>query len=278
MKSNFRITTLVENTVNKQGLFSEHGLSLWLELDDKKFLFDTGQSEQFVKNAHKMQIDLKQADAILLSHGHYDHTGGLVCATSIKPGIDIYAHEAAFNKKFAMNPNGTARLGSVKNLNIGKVKQRANLIKIDQPTEIHNGLYMTGPIPRLTDFEDTGGPFYKDQVCQIPDEIIDDQAAFLVTDSGTIVILGCAHSGVINTLKYILQLTSYSPIKMVIGGMHLVNANDERIEKTITGLKDIGVEQFWPCHCTGIKGIAKLWEAFPGQCHQCATGTTIEIE
>ena len=137
---------------------------------------------------------------------------------------------------------------------------------------------MTGPVPRLTDFEDTGGPFFLDEACTRPDPLEDDQSVFLDTTEGTVVLLGCAHSGIINTLRYIRQLTDNHPIQAVIGGMHLVGASSHRIERTIEELKRIGVERLAPAHCTGMPATVALWNAFPGRCQACPVGTRFEFD
>jgi 7,8-dihydropterin-6-yl-methyl-4-(beta-D-ribofuranosyl)aminobenzene 5'-phosphate synthase len=137
---------------------------------------------------------------------------------------------------------------------------------------------VTGPVPRLTDFEDTGGPFFLDEACTKPDTLEDDQSVFFDTIEGTVVLLGCAHSGVINKLRYIRQLTDNRPIRAVIGGMHLVGASPHRIERTIEELQRIGVERLAPAHCTGMPATVALWNAFPAGCVTCHVGKTFNFE
>lgn len=272
-----RITVLVEDTVNARGLLAEHGLAFWIELNGKKILFDTGQSNLIISNSQKLGIDLKTTDAILLSHGHYDHTGGLTDVLDITSRPHVYAHHKAFAPKYTRNPDGTSRKGGMTGTSENVVRQKTLFTPITGPTEVCDGLYLTGPIPRENDFEDTGGPFFKDVACTIPDDIQDDQAALIVNDSGVTVVLGCAHSGVINTLHYIQKLTDFSPINTLIGGMHLVSASPERFDGTISELRKINIERFLPCHCTGISGIARLWQEFPDRCSACPVGTVIEL-
>jgi 7,8-dihydropterin-6-yl-methyl-4-(beta-D-ribofuranosyl)aminobenzene 5'-phosphate synthase len=151
-------------------------------------------------------------------------------------------------------------------------------IATTQPTTVFDGLTVTGPVPRMSGFEDTGGQFFLDEACTRPDPLEDDQSVFFDTTQGTVVLLGCAHSGIINTLRYIRQLTDNRPVHAVIGGMHLVNASSHRIERTVEELQQIGVGRLAPAHCTGMPATVALWNAFPGQCQTCPVGTRFEFE
>ena len=113
---------------------------------------------------------------------------------------------------------------------------------------------------------------------QQPDPLIDDEAVFFESSLGTVVLLGCAHAGVINTLEYVRQLTSNSPIHAVMGGMHLVNASPERIDQTDKAIRKLGANSLTPAHCTGMTAMMKLWSAFPGKCVPCTVGTTVQFE
>jgi 7,8-dihydropterin-6-yl-methyl-4-(beta-D-ribofuranosyl)aminobenzene 5'-phosphate synthase len=272
-----RITVLVENTAGGRGLLAEHGLSYWIELGDKKFLFDTGQGNVLLNNAGRMGIRFNQVDAIALSHGHYDHTGGLGKALRSSRATTVYAHPAAFDAKYARSPDGTARDVGMPDLDEQMVGDMAELTLVKRPTDVCEGFWLTGPVPRKTNFEDTGGAFFEDRACTKPDDLVDDQAAFIETPAGTIVILGCAHAGVINTLMYIQALTNGRPIHTVIGGMHLLNASPERIDKTVADLRRLDVQHLSPCHCTGFGPMARLWNEFPGKCVACPVGTVVEV-
>jgi len=269
------ITVLVEDTVARRGLLAEHGLAFWIELGGKRVLFDTGQGMVLGHNARGLGIRLEQADAIVLSHGHYDHTSGLGDALRLAPGVPVYAHPAAGQPKYARNPDGTGR-------DIGMpdrdgVQSRAAFVWVDAPSEVGEGLMLTGPVPRTTDFEDTGGAFFLDSSCTQPDDLIDDQAAFVETPSGTCVVLGCAHAGIINTLHHVRTLTGNRPIHTVVGGMHLLNASPFRMSRTVAELRRLGVRRLLPCHCTGFAAMAQLWTEFPHACAGCPVGTVLDL-
>ena len=274
-----RITVLVENTAEGAGILAEHGLAYWIDWDGHKVLFDTGQGNVLANNAYRMNIPLREADAIVLSHGHYDHTGGLAEALKTSRPVTVYAHPAAFAPKYARKPDGSANEIGMPHLAERAIRSLHNrLVYTDQPTPVVDRLTVTGPVPRLTDFEDTGGPFFLDQACTKPDPLEDDQSVFFDTVEGTVVLLGCAHSGIINTLQYIRQLTGDRPIRAVIGGMHLGAASSERIERTIEELQRIGVQQLAPGHCTGMPATVALWTAFSTICVACHVGKTFEFK
>jgi 7,8-dihydropterin-6-yl-methyl-4-(beta-D-ribofuranosyl)aminobenzene 5'-phosphate synthase len=271
-----KITVLVENTAGKRELLAEHGLSFLIESGRNKILFDTGQGLALRHNTEKLNVDLKTITAVVLSHGHYDHTGGLTFALNGMNCPRIYVHPEAFDLKYARNLDGSSREVGMTAGNKITAGELAEIIFVEEKTEIAPGLFLTGPIPRVTEFEDTGGPFFKDVACTIPDDLPDDQAAFIETEKGTVVILGCAHSGVINTLRYVQTLTGNRPIHSVIGGMHLVNAGTERIERTLEELRRFNLQRLIPCHCTGFGAIARLWNEFPGICNPCPSGAVFD--
>ncbi|MBT3289286.1 MAG: MBL fold metallo-hydrolase [Victivallales bacterium] len=271
------ITVLVEDTANCRGLLAEPGLAFWIELGGKRVLFDTGQGVALGSNAAQLGIRLEQADAIVLSHGHHDHTGGLGEAVAAAPSVPVYAHPAAYLQKYARNPDGTAREIGMLNRDRDGVHAQGALVWVDGPTEVCEGLMLTGPVPRTTDFEDTGGAFFRDQACTEPDDLVDDQAAFIEGANGTHVILGCAHAGIINALQYVRTLTGSRPIHTVVGGMHLLHASPVRVGRTVDELRRLGVSRLVPCHCTGLAATVRLWSEFPDACASCPVGTVLDL-
>ncbi|HIJ72484.1 MAG TPA: MBL fold metallo-hydrolase [Candidatus Hydrogenedentes bacterium] len=270
-----RLTTLVDNTVGCPGLLGEHGLAFWIETGALRVLFDTGSGAVLGPNAATLGVDLATTDAVVLSHGHYDHTGALSHVLDAAPRAEVFAHPAAFRAKYARKDDGAARYIGVPSPVEEAVRQQGGgLMLSDEPTEIANGLVVTGEVPRATDFEDTGGPFFLDENCTCPDPLLDDQALFFSVAQGTVVILGCSHAGLINTLQYLRQLTNGRPIHAVIGGMHLLSASEERINQTIKALQRFRVNCVGPAHCTGIAATVSLWSAFPKECRPCTVGAT----
>jgi len=272
-----RITVLIENTASSHGLLAEHGLAYWIDTGSHHIVFDTGQGLNGVLpgNARQLDIPLQSTTHIVLSHGHYDHTGGLQHMLAVAPQATVYAHSAAFRPKYTKgNDSATREIGSQLSENECR-NNAAELVWTDKPTEICAGIYVTGEIPRTTSFEDTGGNFFLDQAGHNRDPLLDDQALFFATENGTVILLGCAHAGVINTLQYIRQLTNDAPIHTVMGGMHLVNATPERRAKTLAALKELRIEHLGPAHCTGAVATAEILSEFPNRCFSCHAGVRL---
>ena len=273
-----RIIVLADNSAGTRGMLAEHGLALWIELGGHRVLFDTGQGLVLGPNAGVLGVDLEMTEAVLLSHGHYDHTGGLGEVLRLARGPRLYAHSAAFAEKYARNPDGTSRDIGLPGRDDVLARVRDSLVLVDGPAEVTTGLHVTGPVPRVTAFEDTGGAFFLDAACTRPDPLVDDQAVYFETAAGTVVLLGCGHAGMINTLLYVRTLTDNRPIRAVIGGMHLRSASDERVGRTIVELERMGAPRLFPCHCTGFTASARLWHAFPDRCAPCTVGAVVEFD
>lgn len=279
MRKKVKVSVVVENTAGKDGTIAEHGMCFWLETGSTYVIFDTGQGGVLLHNAGIMGISLEQAEFVALSHGHYDHIGGLKTVLQLSHNPKVYAHPAAFQPKFACNEYGQSRKTGMPAMNEKSVRKLADdIIFTIKPTQITDSLFVTGEIPRITEFEDTGGPFFLDEGCIKPDPFLDDQALFFESSRGIVVLLGCAHAGVINTLLYIQQLTHGKPIHAVMGGMHLLSASRERMIKTIEHLSRINPDLLGPVHCTGQAATAELWEAFPQKCFSCPVGTSMEFD
>ncbi|WPF89031.1 MBL fold metallo-hydrolase [Cyanobacterium aponinum AL20118] len=274
MISSLKITILVENTAGGRGLLGEHGLSFLIEADNSRILFDTGQGMTLIHNGDILGVSLNNLDAIALSHGHYDHSGGLVHLLPLCKNTDLYLHPNALMPKYS--PRGDIGF-SLDEETLSRSFQR--VIKTEKPTEIAKDIYITGSIPRNHPLEDTGGLFWHDQNHHEVDPILDDQALYLDTYKGLFVILGCAHAGVINTLDYISQITNKKEIYGVIGGMHLLRASQERLMTTVETLKKYNIQLLGANHCTGIDAISFLWHELKSiDCRDCRVGTILEIE
>lgn len=257
-----RITILIDNH-DVVGLTAEHGLSLWIEKGNHRILFDTGQSGAFAGNASRLGIDLQLADGIVLSHGHYDHTGGLSQALRVAHRAAVYCHPAAVTPRYSLTTTTplSIRMPPAAQMALDRLPLN-KLHWLQKDHHLNEEIGLTGPIPRTTGFEDTGGPFFLDLFGRRPDPIDDDLALWLATERGLIVVVGCAHAGLINTLDHIAHLNGGQRIRAVIGGFHLLNAAPERLERTVAALRSYSPELIVPCHCTGDAAVSCLLDAF----------------
>ncbi len=256
-----KLTLLSENTACGAGICGEHGLSWWIESAEGKVLFDLGQGLCLKSNAKALGINLSEADAIVFSHGHYDHVGGWWQLPEKAKASNVFLHPAALVNKYQKKQYG----GVVPVSNAGfpaAMKQEAGRIIAERkPTEVIEGIWMTGEIPRVTDYEDSGGAFYLDKKATEVDPLDDDQSLFFKTSRGLVVVLGCAHAGVVNTLLYVQELTGES-IHAVVGGMHLLNADDKRLNRSLEDLELINPDWIAPNHCTGAHAVSVFENVF----------------
>jgi 7,8-dihydropterin-6-yl-methyl-4-(beta-D-ribofuranosyl)aminobenzene 5'-phosphate synthase len=273
MKNSFRLTVLVENTAVGRGLLGEHGLSYLIETDSHRILFDTGQGLVLHHNVQELGISLQNLDAVVLSHGHYDHGGGLMAVLDEYHPTKLFLHPSALQPKFSNRGD----IGSpIQDEEVLREKVR-HLIFTNKPTEIIPRVYVTGAIPRLHPCEDTVGSFWQDSTHSKVDLILDDQALFIDAPEGLVVVLGCAHAGVINTLNYVAQITGTEKVYAVIGGMHLLNASSDRLQATADIFAKYEVQLLGANHCTGMKAMAFLWHQFARKCVSCNVGTRLEF-
>jgi 7,8-dihydropterin-6-yl-methyl-4-(beta-D-ribofuranosyl)aminobenzene 5'-phosphate synthase len=279
MIQRLHVTTLVENSVYSRGLLAEHGLSFLVEADGSRALFDTGQGKALPENARLLDVRLDSLDAVVLSHGHYDHTGGLADVLRSAGQPKVLLHPGALDGKYLRLEAPPHRKIGMPESSLRQLdSNRHEIVWTRTPTEVVPGVQATGEIPRATSFEDVGGAFYQDEACQQPDPLPDDQALFVDCAAGLVVILGCAHSGVVNTLDYVSRLTGRSRIHAVLGGMHLMRASAQRIAATGDALERYGVEKIAPCHCTGPQAVSYFRSRFGERVHDCPTGTGLVFE
>lgn len=274
------IKILVENTARLgiKNILGAHGLAIHLKIkyekDATNILFDTGPSHKVIKNnIEEMKVKLDEIDMIILSHGHYDHTGGLMgILKSLNKKIPVIAHPDCFLPKFTLKKRfryqGTP-------FTISEIQQNSNLLRLKEPIKITRQVYTSGEIPRETEFEKiSGAKTIKDHRI-VDDKMLDDQSLIINFKDGLIIITGCAHAGIINIIKRSVKLTKERRIKAIIGGFHLADAKKERIKRTIEALKSYKVEKIMPCHCTGENTIVRMALEFGDKMKRVSAGETL---
>jgi 7,8-dihydropterin-6-yl-methyl-4-(beta-D-ribofuranosyl)aminobenzene 5'-phosphate synthase len=272
-----RLVTLSEDRVIAPGLIGQQGLSILVESNGVSILLDTGQGISTVHNADVLGIDLGKLDRIVLSHGHYDHTGGLhnVLGRIRKNDMEIIAHPDIWESKY------------VRDRFVGIPHQREELERLGakfrltkQPIKIADNISTTGEIPMVTEFEGLSSKMLvKEGTKWKPDKMLDDQALIINTNRGLIVILGCAHRGAVNTIYHAQKLTGENQIYMVLGGCHLNSPDsDPQIEATINVLKELDVQKVAVSHCTGMPASIRMAQAFGDRFLFNNAGTMITID
>ena len=263
-------------------LWAEHGLSILLDLDlgsrEMKLLWDTGASgEVMLHNSRALHIDLDEIDMICLSHGHYDHTGGLMAAVQQrKKSIPVLAHPDIFAPKLKARPT-LEYIGPPFSRVQGEAAG-AVMLECRGPVPLAPGLTTTGEVPRRESLETAEGFWTVRDGHYFPDAIPDDQAlAAVLPDRGLAVITGCAHSGIINTIRQAQRITGIDEIYAVIGGFHLQGADQKRIDATAESLRDLDPALVRPGHCTGQKAVCILQEALGDRCRPLAVGDMINL-
>lgn len=273
-----RLTILCENTVGRVNrTIGEHGFSCFIETEAGNYLFDTGNGAGLLHNATVLGVDLASVRAIILSHGHFDHCGGLKDALTRIAGAEVVAHPVIFRPRYWQ----------------GQYECRANGLPFQQ-AELEEagahfsfrrefctlvpGLHYSGEIPRVTPFE-TGDPHLviADDSGGFRHDPFDDDAFVAVeSEQGLVLLLGCAHAGVVNSMRHAASSTGM-PIHAVVGGTHLSTVSEAQFAGTLAALREFGVAKLAVSHCTGLPRSAQLSSEFPGRFFFASVGSVLEF-
>lgn len=272
-----KATIVSENSVfHLPGALAEHGLSIFLETDNGNYLLDTGAGKTIINNALVLQIDLRTIKAMILSHNHNDHTGGMIPVLDIRGTVDVYAHPDLFRDTYSIRWGKAQYIGVPHPCALLEAKGAKFSFSRDF-RQISPGMWLTGEVPRVTDFEKGDLDLVlKSGKEYVKDDILDDQSLVFETEKGLFVVLGCCHSGIINTLNYILEKMGPRHIHAVIGGTHLGPVSDLQREKSIAALKAFDIERLGVSHCTGQQTASRLAAEFGDRFFFCNVGTVIE--
>ncbi len=272
-----RITTLSENTAN-YGYLAEWGLSILVEVNETRILMDTGLSFSTVYNSQLMGIDLSTIDCIVLSHGHADHTGGLREVLNIRGDVEVLAHPDIWAAKYTQRNKEGVQYNGIPFLREELESRGARFKLVREPVHITKQVMTTGEIPMFSGYEEIeNNLFVKEAGMLHPDPLADDLALIIDTDFGLVVILGCAHRGIIKTLRHAQNLTCKELVYAAIGGTHLFQASEEQLEKTITDLREIGIQRLGVSHCSGFRASARLAQEFEDIFFMNNAGTRVTL-
>lgn len=286
MLKSLKVTVITEDSVPYESpLLGQHGVSFWLEAERNgqvhRILVDVGQNpDALLFNVQHLEIPLEKTDAVVITHCHYDHTRGLakILKAMGKREIPVIAHPSLFRPNFVTEPF-LRHVGVMQGDEPDDLREAgARMVLVTEPLQLMPGLVTTGEVPRVTDFEEVGinlstvtgeGRVEKDLM---PDDL---SLTARVEGLGAIIITGCSHSGVINILKHALH--SGERLEAVIGGLHLVEASEKRIDKTVSALKEYKPSLVAAGHCTGFRAQWALYGVFREKFAAMGPGTVFHF-
>ena len=263
-----KIDLIVENKTYSEGIHAEHGLALLIETHEKTILFDSGESDALINNAKVMDIDLSKADLAILSHGHFDHSGGMPLFSEINPEAKIYIRENAFSKSYDIDKKGkpTGNNIGIRWTDEQKKKIEPKLVFTEEPVYITDDIIISGSIPE--DLRETGTErFLKESDGGYVQDDMGHEQFLIIRENGKLNIFsGCSHNGVAPIIEYTNMLFPGEGIRLLFGGFHLYNSKDHQLMSDVDRITSLDVEYFMPVHCTGMDAMFRMKELLGDRC------------
>lgn len=274
-----RITVLCDNSVGPiSGTLGEHGFASLVEADGMApLLFDTGQGLTLLHNARRMGKDLSRVEKVVLSHGHFDHTGGLMPLLEGCGPKEVYAHRGIFAPRHRVKDTGESYPISIPHDRAALERAGATFKLSSSFREILPGISLSGEVPRVTPFEKGDQGLFCDCRGEEIDGTPDDQSLVIETERGLVILLGCCHAGLINTLEHTVCQTGRRDIHAVVGGSHLGFCGREQLDRTVQTLRHMGIRKLALSHCTGFAVSARLSREMAKEFQLAMVGYTLEI-
>ena len=290
-----RVTLLVDNERAAPGVRSQWGFAAWVETGRARVLLDSGANALVLRNAAALGVPLAAADAFVLSHGHGDHGGGIPEVAEAVPGARLVLHPASLAPRYWLGRTGKVdQIGLSERSLVALRAATARATWALGPVEAAPGVWASGPVARREPLEEPDRNFFLDRACTMRDHVVDDQALWTCTRSGVVVVLGCAHAGVVNTWAAVREAAADTAaaageqlplagdglprVRAVIGGMHLLHAGPARLGATCDALERAGVRLVAPVHCTGKRGKDRLRDRFGDAFVACGAGSVLELD
>ncbi len=281
-----RLTVVVENTVGMPflpgvtpGMLGEHGFALLIDTPQGRWLYDTGRGKSLVPNLATLGVDPDSIAGVILSHGHQDHTSGLLPLLKARTcALPVYGHPDIFQEKYMLGQDQKMKRIGLQ-YSGDELRDAGGVFSLAKgPTRINASITITGAIPRKNPREAIKDTFFvrKDDDFVI-DTIEDDQALVLDSGNGLHIITGCAHAGLINTYNYVKALNQGKEVLSVIGGLHLAGCDEPRWEDVVALFRKTDIRTIAACHCTGFYEMARLAMEFPKQFFHLTAGTIFTL-
>ncbi|MCQ4637760.1 MBL fold metallo-hydrolase [Anaerovorax odorimutans] len=271
-----RFKFLMENKTEGSGCVAEHGLSIYIEAQGRKLLFDTGASPLFAENAKKMGVDLSQVETLIISHGHYDHTGGVPQFCEINKIAPIYIHQGAFYETYGKkNGKWEEQTSGIRWSDHERSQIDPRIVRTDQVTWLSEDIAISGTIPKIPGFEPTETFYrrYEDGSCE-PDPMDHEQILVIKEPEGLYVFSGCSHRGVVPAIRYAREIFDGERIAVLVAGMHLYSAGKDMRRKVVEQVLKEEMDLVMPVHCTGIDAICDLKAALGDKCVVATAGSS----